>query len=88
MTKRNQSPLRMFAMLVKRKVRLGGIGYAASALGVMLIGVAALLFEPQFPATAMILLIAVVVALTGLGLRWRKRIRHQKRREAGVRLRI
>jgi hypothetical protein len=75
-------------MLVKRNVRLSGFGYAASACGFALIGLVALFLEDRYPAPATILLIAVVVALTGLGLRWRKRIKRQRGRENAVRLRI
>lgn len=84
----NQIPSRKFANFVKRNTRMGGLGFAASALGVAVIGVAALFLEPLYPATAAILLVAVVIALTGLGLRWRKRVKRQRRREAAVRLRI
>jgi membrane protein DedA with SNARE-associated domain len=73
---------------VKRKVRLDGLGYAASALGVAVIGIAALLMERSYPATAAIVLVAVVIALTGLALRWRKRLKRQRRREVGTRLKI
>ena len=84
----NQWPVRRFANFVKRKTRMGGLGYAASALGVALIGVAALFLEPLYPATATILLVAVVVALSGLGSRWRKRVKRQRHRDAARRFRI
>lgn len=60
---------------MRRKTLIGGPGFAASASGALLFGILGWLVLPAYPATGIVLMIAATVALTGLALRWRRRLR-------------
>jgi uncharacterized membrane protein YqjE len=65
-----------------------GLGYSASAIGVLTVGLVALLLVPQYPTTAAILIGAVIVTLASLGLSWLKLERRKRRSAVSFQLRI
>ena len=79
---------RPFAKVMKRTTRMSGFGYLASAVGVLLFGLLALLVMRGSPATGAIMLLAVSVALAGLALRWHKRVQRRRRRANSFQLQI
>lgn len=66
---------------MRHKTLIGGTGYATSTAGALLLGAAAWLLMPSYPASAIVLMIAATVALTALALRWMRRQRRQRRLE-------
>jgi membrane protein implicated in regulation of membrane protease activity len=67
---------------------MSGQGYAAMALGVLLIGTIALVLTAGYPATSAILLMAMTVALAGIGHRWHRGIKRRRRQTDSRELRI
>jgi membrane protein implicated in regulation of membrane protease activity len=67
---------------MKRKTLTGGHGYAISALGVVVVGTIALILTASYPATGITLLIAIAVALAGIGQRWHRHLKRQRQRES------
>jgi membrane protein implicated in regulation of membrane protease activity len=67
---------------MKRRTRFGFPGYTAAIMVVLLVGVAAVWLMTFQPASGLILLLAVGVALAGLGHRWYRHVRRQRRRAA------
>jgi membrane protein implicated in regulation of membrane protease activity len=73
---------------MKRKAMMSGQGYAAMALGVLLVGAVALVLTAGYPATSAILLLAMSVALAGIGHGWNRELKRRRRRTESRELRI
>ena len=65
-----------------RKTMLGLPGYVTSIAVVLLIAIAALWLIATYPPIGIIMLMAVGVALAGMGHRWHRQVQRQRRRTA------
>ena len=73
---------------MRRKLPRGGPAYAVSALGLVLVGLFGWLLLPDYPATALLLMLAVAVGLTGLAISWTRRMQRLRRRGASEQVEI
>ncbi len=64
-----------------RKTAVSGPAYLASVLGVLTLGLFAWIVMASYPATGVVLMIATLVALLGLGHGWQRHLRKQRLRD-------
>ena len=73
---------------MKRNARMSGKGYAAMALGVLVVGAIALVLTADYKATSAILVLAMTVALAGIGHSWHREVKRRRRQTETRELRI